>query len=397
MPHKRLRHIYPLFLKRLRFFRVVSIQGARQTGKSFLAREILAKENEKSLYLTFDRASEKDRAQRGPDTFILEHEDSRPLIIDEAQKVSGIFDAVKAHVDVDPRPGQFVLLGSTEFSKELQIRESLTGRLGRIRIYPFNMAEAGQIGPNPSKLFHLVQSKPRMSRKDLLRYLSRGGFPGIFFVHDEGDRQALLEDWLLLVLERDLHQFPKLKPDSELARRILELLATEDVPGATELAKRLRVSTQRIARHLKLMKFLFVVHELPCHPLGSGKSRYFLCDAGLAHHLGASRERCLSTWLLLEFLSQHSYRGTLGLHLSYYRSARGGVVDLVVENRAKEIAAFKILDRETIDKRDLEILKAFRVKCEKEGYRKIFLFALAPVGRQWSESGIVIAPWEAVT
>lgn len=396
MPHLRKRHILDLFLKRLRFFRVVSIQGARQTGKSFLAREILAKGNKNALYLTFDRSSVKDSAQRSPDTFILQHEDYKPLILDEAQKVTAIFDAVKAHVDVDTTPGQYVLLGSTEFSKELHIRESLTGRLGRIRIYPFNLAEATQIGPNPSKSFDLAAKTPRISRRELLRYLESGGFPGIFFIHDSENRQALLEDWLRLVLERDLQQFPTIKADSELAKKILEHLATASVPSASEIAKKLRVSPKRISQHLLLLKQLFVVNEILPHSLGSGKPRYMLCDAGLAHHLQASRERRLVTWAWIEMLSQHAYRGSAGVSFSYYRSARGGVIDLVVETRQKEISAFKILDFESIKQQDLEILRAFKTKCEKNGYRKISVYALAPVDRAAKDGDVVILPWESI-
>ena len=45
MPHLRNRLVLPKLLKLLKFFPVVAIQGARQTGKSFLAREILSKES----------------------------------------------------------------------------------------------------------------------------------------------------------------------------------------------------------------------------------------------------------------------------------------------------------------------------------------------------------------
>ena len=399
MPHKRSRHVYTAFLKRLSFFRVVSIQGARQTGKSFLAREILAKENKKSLYLTFDHAATKDKAQRGPDTFILEYEDYKPVILDEAQKVPAIFDAVKLHVDHDTGPGQFVLLGSAEFSKEMHIRESLTGRLGRIRIYPFNLAEAGQKPPNPVKSFTLVQATPRFSRKGLLKYLQNGGFPGIFYIHGLAERQALLDDWLRLVLERDLHQFLNLKVDSELSLKIVNELANAEHPAAAQIAKRQRVTTQKVTRILTLLKSLFVIHELRPHRLGSGKARYLLCDAGLATHLGASRARSLATWLVLEFMSQHAYRGTHGLTLSYYRSARGGIIDFVIENRDQEIAAFKIIDRETratVDQRELEILRAFKIKCIKDGYKKVFLYALAPVNHAWTDDEVSIIPWESI-
>ena len=62
-------------------------------------------------------------------TTVNHHENAVPLVIDEAQKVPKIFDAVKFVVDPSNRPGQFLLLGSTEFSKKTLIRESHTGRI----------------------------------------------------------------------------------------------------------------------------------------------------------------------------------------------------------------------------------------------------------------------------
>lgn len=81
--------------KRISFFRVVSIQGARQTGKSYLAREILPKQLQNMSYVTFDSKAERSRAEKSPDSFLTRYDSSRTLAIDEAQKVPSIFDAVK--------------------------------------------------------------------------------------------------------------------------------------------------------------------------------------------------------------------------------------------------------------------------------------------------------------
>ncbi len=89
------------------------------------------------LYKTLDLASVKNFAAENPDTFVRDVENGQLLIIDEAQKVPALFDSVKAVVDEQRRPGQFILLGSTEFSKLTNIRESLTGKASRLRIFPY--------------------------------------------------------------------------------------------------------------------------------------------------------------------------------------------------------------------------------------------------------------------
>ncbi len=84
MPHSRPRTALAILLKRLQFTPVVSVQGARQTGKSFLVRELLSKEISNSVYVTLDDKTKQTLAQDCPQTFLASLEGSKPAIIDEA-------------------------------------------------------------------------------------------------------------------------------------------------------------------------------------------------------------------------------------------------------------------------------------------------------------------------
>jgi predicted AAA+ superfamily ATPase len=244
MPHARERHVLPLLVKRLSFSPVVALQGARQVGKSFLVRELLKRGRPSLVYQTFDQASVRAFAASNPETFLSQYEDASPLVVDEAQKVPAIFDAVKYEVDRLRRPGCFLLLGSTEFSKMTLIRESLTGRMSRVRLFPMSVGEALGIGPNRSKSPVLAQEKPRLSRAQLVNHLKRGGMPGIFAARSDEERESLLRDWLALTAERDIMLIPKLKLDSDLCMRIFELIATLDEPSAANIAARHRRAQQ---------------------------------------------------------------------------------------------------------------------------------------------------------
>lgn len=116
MPPRRNRHACSVLLKRLRASPVVAIQGARQTGNSYLARELLTSRLPKLEYRTFDRAVDQRFAAENPEVFLRTHADAKPLIIDEALKVPEIFESVKLLIDENRAPGRFLLLGSTEFS-----------------------------------------------------------------------------------------------------------------------------------------------------------------------------------------------------------------------------------------------------------------------------------------
>lgn len=396
MPHARQRHAIPALKTKLKFSPIVAIQGARQVGKSFLVRELLNQDIPELTYITFDHQATRGFARTNPESFLSQYEKAAPLVIDEAQKVPEIFDALKYEVDRDRVPGRFLILGSTEFSKLTMIRESLTGRMSRLRIYPMNIAEALELPPNPASGFPALNRVPRVKRAQLMNHLSRGGMPGIFSTRSETERSAQLQDWLDLTTQRDALLFPKLKIEPELCRAILEKVATLDLPEAGAIARVLKRDLRRIKTHLQALRELFVIHALDPHPSGTGKPLYFLCDVSMARRLGADFERQLYTWTLQEQLSQRSYRADRDSRLFYYRTPKGRIIHLILES-SEQICAMKLLPEERVTERDLEILKAFRVRHEGTKKRTTVL-GIGPSSMTFGARSekIEIFPWESV-
>ena len=392
MPHARHRHIEELLLKKLTFAPVLAIQGARQVGKSFLARELLKHKLSKLYYVSLDRKSEREFAQQNPESFVNQHTEANPLVIDEAQKAPDIFEAIKFEVDNYRRPGKFVLLGSTEFSKFTKIRESLTGRMSRVRLFPFNLAETLNEKSKVVKSSLLISEKSRFNRAQLLRYLQCGGMPGIFAIRSDSERDSLYRDWLSLITERDILTFHGVKADSDLARDILNGIANLEEPSLQSLASSLRKDSRRIKTHLALLQQLFVIHSLKPHPLGTGKEVYFLCEPALARILGASFERQLWTWLVLEQLSQRAYMDDPEHSLFYYRSSKGSIIHLVVENKNNKLFALKIFPQERITSRDLNILRAFGEKTKNQA----ILCGLGAASQKHDNGNIKVYEWESL-
>lgn len=372
MAHPRNRVVLALIKKHLKFFPVVALQGARQTGKSFLTRELLAPHFSNSCYLSFDDETIQAVAEQSAKTFLLEYNEFRPLMIDEAQKAPSIFNAIKLKVDLKRVPGEYLLLGSTEFSREALIRESLTGRLGKVRIFPMTIEEV---------------SPGRVDTKTLLQYLTQGGLPGICFVREERNRIALMRDWINLTCQRDLQQFKKLKLDGLLASRILKLTATLKEPTRAEIAKALKVNHKRVQTHINALVELFALTRLDPHPSGGGKTIFLPFDAGIAHYLGADRERCLHIWLLNELLVRDVCKNTKPSSFYYYRSSGKNWIHVIEENDSN-LFAHQIITHENIEKRDSELMKAFlkKNKTAKGVVR-------APVNQKIKLNVISYVPW----
>lgn len=369
---------------------MVAVQGARQTGKSVLVRDILSTALPHLSFETFDSEVVSDFASSRPESFLAQYADKGLLVIDEAQKVPKIFDAVKLFVDRNRRPGMFLLSGSTEFSKLTRIRESLTGRMSRLKVFPFTLAEANRLPLSKTSSRVLVSEKSRLDRSQLMKFLVTGGLPGVFSVRSNEERQSLLHDWLDLTLERDLLLIPGVKLNPSLGRKILNQMARLPEPTAGNISKALRTDVRKIHTHLKALETLFVIQSLPAHSEGTGKTLYFLFDVALATLLGASFERQLHTFFLQEILARLSYTDARQKEVSYYRGSKGGILHFTFQE-GDRIEAVKILPEEKIDKRDLLGLLAWREKNPQ-----VSLFALGAHRVSLKKENIEIFPWEAI-
>src|SRR5690349_6167125 len=90
--------------------RVTAILGPRQSGKSTLAQETF-ESGAFATYVTLDTQATREAALRDPDGFIAGL--ARPAVIDEIQRAPETLLAIKAVVDRDQTPGQFLLTGSS--------------------------------------------------------------------------------------------------------------------------------------------------------------------------------------------------------------------------------------------------------------------------------------------
>jgi uncharacterized protein len=125
--------------------RVVVINGARQTGKSTLARLVMADFPGSELRF-LDEAAVRAAALADPALFVRH---SGLLVIDEVQRAPDLFLAIKHEVDTDPRPGRFLLTGSARLTGLRDIPDLLPGRSETIELYPLSQ---GEIDRRPRRL-----------------------------------------------------------------------------------------------------------------------------------------------------------------------------------------------------------------------------------------------------
>ena len=119
------RHAARILDQALNQSRVVAVVGARQVGKTTLARQVTEEKN--GTYLNLEDPGVLDSVERDPEAVLAS---PRPIAIDEFQHGGdGLLRAIKGHVDRRKAPGQVLLTGSTRFTTVPMLSESLAGRI----------------------------------------------------------------------------------------------------------------------------------------------------------------------------------------------------------------------------------------------------------------------------
>ena len=264
-----------LVQRALKRSRVVALLGPRQSGKTTLARQLVATDSLNYFDLedpqSLARLTEPDTALRPRKGLV---------VIDEIQRRPDLFPLLRVLADRKPLPARFLILGSVAPELLKQSSETLAGRLETIPLEGFRLADLGA--------------------KRQSRHWLRGGFPLSFTARTETDSVAWRKQFLQTFLERDLPQLGVTIPAVAL-RRFWNMLAHYhgQIWNAAELARALAVNESTVRRYLDLLTGVFMVRQLPPWFENLGKRqvkapKIYLRDTGLLHtFLGIANHRDL--------------------------------------------------------------------------------------------------------
>jgi predicted AAA+ superfamily ATPase len=333
--HLRTRHIIDIINKKARMLPLVGVLGPRQVGKSTLLRDLLAKE--RSIpYFTLDRPEILREVRSKPEAFVLHHSEdfSTPIIIDEAHKVPQLFDVLKVLADERRTRGLIYLTGSLDFSHAAGVRETLTGRIGIARLYPMTISElANRPFMQSWNRSSRTPSKSAATSREIEIWIERGGMPAICKFSDSNERGTLITEWLQSVCYRDLTQLRGSRYDGAVALEILELIARNPEYSQADFARQLGIDSRLIGKYLRALEALYVIYRIPPYKArrGSGSDRFYIFDAGVAAHLGASKKNRYTILLINEIRAQTEYSGSTRADIYFYALRGSTKFDLLVK------------------------------------------------------------------
>ena len=308
----------------------VAILGARQVGKTTLAQQIAALQPD-ALYLDLEQPQARARIEE-PGMFFAANR-NRLVVLDEIQNAPELFSVLRGEIDADRRPGRFLILGSASF-KLLQQSQSLAGRLVLIDMAPLILPEvmAGFAGIPTLWL--------------------RGGFPGSYMALSDGDSWQWRDAFVRHFLNTDLPAALGVALDPEQMRRFWRMTAHlhGQLFNASAFAASLGVSQPTAARYLDHLVQTLMLRRLEPYHANLGKRlvkspKVYVRDSGLLHYLLNIRVQDdllghPSTGASWEGFAVEQICNQLpdGAIVSFYRTAAGAELDLLVEIGSRKIA-----------------------------------------------------------
>ncbi len=368
------RYARPLVLEALADTRVVFVGGARQVGKSTLARQIVREEHP-AAELSLDDQATREAALADPAGFVAGLKG--PAFIDEVQRAPDLLLAIKDSVDRDLTPGRFLLTGSANVVASRKVKDALTGRMETIRLWP--LAQSELRGTQTNVVDALYASAPPLvagatvGRAACAGIIAAGGYPEAR--PREGRRRARwFGSYVDTTLDRDLRLSGARKLDE--VPRLLRLLAAQaaNVLSYRGVAARLDLNHETVREYIGLLQTVFLVRLLPAWRPGIGarevqSPKAYLTDAGpLAYLLGADEDRIatddqvtgrvLENFVAMEVL-KHADWAKADTTAYHYRQ-REDEVDLVLEDRAGDIVAVEVKAAATVTRRDVRAMQKLR-------------------------------------
>jgi uncharacterized protein len=362
-------------------FRVLVVNGPRQSGKSTLLRQMNASLD--GTLVTLDDRTALKTARTDPGGFVTGY--PYPLMIDEVQRGGdALVLAVKALVDRNDQPGQIVLAGSSRFLTVPTLSESLAGRARIIDLWPLSQGElTGGADALVDRLFGPTADVRQLRGEHLARAAAMerivvGGFPGVHRLQPSL-RRDWFDDYRRTLVQRDLSEIRKLRQIAEVPRLIRLMAAhTASEVNVSKLSTSLGLAAGTAHEYLSLLEVIYVHHLLPGWAPGFAsrakrKPKLHFVDSGLAADtLGVSIDRLaqptcaeagplLETFVAGELARQRTW-STVRPDLFHFRDREQREVDIVAEAPDGRVVAIEVKAAVDVDDHDTRWLRYLRDK-----------------------------------
>jgi len=367
---------------------VVLVHGPRQCGKTTLARQV--GDAAGYTYVTFDDDVVVSAANADPIGFV--HDLPPKAILDEVQRVPGLFTAIKSVVDRNRVAGRFILTGSANVLLVPRLADSLAGRMEILRLHPLAQIELVKTKAQFLDVFFRGSFPARRWErlgKGLSERIAAGGFPAALARAMPRRRTAWYRDYVETLVQRDVRDLARISA-LEVLPRLLQFAAaqTARLLNVADLAAPFQLSRPTIRDYVTLLERVFLLEQLPAwHANRLSRliktPKLYIVDTGVAAALlgldagTLSLDRPALGQLLETFVFQELRRQASAIdeHFAFhhFRDKDGAEVDIVIE-RGNQIAGVEVKTGATATSSDFRGLRKLQAAAGKRFVAGVVLY-----------------------
>lgn len=321
--------------------KVVLLLGTRRVGKTFLLQSILKKMDKKVLSVNGEDFEIQELFQRRTAANYRNIiGDANLLVIDEAQAIPDIGQALKLMIDTQP---QLTILATGSSSFELMNRsgEPLTGRNIPFMLYPIAQVELKQ---------NLIEARQQLDER-----LIYGSYPEVLQLPGHAGKAAYLKQLVQSYLLKDILAYSGIR-HSEKINALLRLVAFQSGSEVSyaELSNRLGISRITVEHYLDLLSKVFILYKLPAYSSNqrneiSKGAKWYFYDNGIRNAivndfrsptLRNDLGQLWESYILAERIKKMRYQGSLAQYY-FWRTYQQQEIDLI-EFENGDLRAFEI-------------------------------------------------------
>ncbi len=358
--------------------RAVILSGSRQCGKTTTSKTLI---NKQSIYRTLDDTTLLQAAENDPQGFIELSKGT--MIIDEVQRVPQLITAIKKAVDENTRYGQYLLTGSVNIQTLPTIKESLAGRVKKIRLRVLTTGEI--LRKKPNFLNRLKNqdfvNNSGYNKEKISEIIFKGGFPEPLSYRKQSDRVSWYKDYIDTIIEYDLKDIANIKRQDSL-KELTAIIASYSSKfiDKSKITSSMGIANQTLDSYLGVLENTYLTDKL--HPWlktdyerVNKQSKYFITDTGLMAALlnWKAQDLLLDTDKSGKIFETFVYNQLIALvelqnnqyELYHYRDREKREIDFIIQDNESNIYGIEVKSGSSVTKDQFKHLKWFRENLAK--------------------------------
>lgn len=264
------------------------------------------------------------------------------------------------------------------------VKESLAGRVKKIRLRPLSQGEIIENNPNflnrLSKLDFVDNSD--FDKESLLELMFKGGYPEPLFMHNQKDRTSWYKDYLNTIIEYDLKDIANIKRQ-DILKDLMAIIASfsSKFIDKSKITTSMGIANQTLDTYLAVLENTYLVDKLSPYlktdyERVNKQSKYFVSDTGLMCSVlnwkiddlildSDKNGKLFETYVYNQLISQVDLEN-FDYSLYHYRDREKREIDFIIQDSNNTIYGIEVKSGTLISKDHFKHLKWFKNNLAKD-------------------------------